>query len=101
MNWSAVQLSVVMFFVVERSLDAVAYGDGAPLSSCGELRPIHNRHEPQQTPNPYQIQFVDGVVDYCCGDTVRSKFLCSLYMGSYELRQKAQLSQRDRAILKP
>jgi len=75
MKWSVLQLTAVMFFVVDRLPDVEGYGDGAPRSSCKDLQPIHTPYASQQTPNPYQIQFLDGIVDYRCGDTVRSKFL--------------------------
>lgn len=75
MTCSVLQLIAVVFLVIDRLHDTVGFGDGAPRTSCEELRPIHTPYKPQQTPNPYQIQFLDDIVDYRCGDTVRSKFL--------------------------
>jgi len=76
MKWSVLQLSTaVMFLVVDRPPDAVGYGNGAPRSSCDQLRPTHTPYKPQQTPNPFHVQLLDDVVDYRCGDTIRSKFL--------------------------
>lgn len=75
MKWGVLQLSaLVMFLVVDRLRDVVGFGDGAPRSSCDELRPIHTPYKPQQTPNPYHVQLLGDVVDYHCGDTIRSKF---------------------------
>jgi len=65
----------VVLFAVVRLPDAVmGYGDGAPRSSCDELRPVHRPHEPQLTPNPYRIQFLNDIVDYRCGEAVRGKY---------------------------
>ena len=66
---------VLLAIVIEMLPVTVQYDDGAPSSSCKDLRPIHRPHQPQQTPNPYHVRFMDDVVDYRCGETVRSKIL--------------------------
>jgi len=76
MKWTALSLIAAIFLVVERLPGSVVlgYGDGAPRSSCEDLRPIHTPHEPQRTTNPYQIVFLDDVVDYRCGESIRSRY---------------------------
>jgi len=79
MKWIVVVqplMTTMMFFVVDRLQRGVAaFADGAPQSSCDQLSPSHAPYQPQQTPNPYQIRFLDDVVDYRCGDTVRRTLL--------------------------
>jgi len=68
------RLTVLMFFAVDMLFGGTTgFHDGAPRSSCEELRPLHRPHEPQRTPNPYRVRFLDDVVDYRCGDTINSK----------------------------
>jgi len=67
------RLTLLVFFAVDTLFGATGFHDGAPRSSCEELRPVHRPHEPQRTPNPYRVRFLDDVVDYRCGDTIKSK----------------------------
>jgi len=76
MNGSVLQqLTMVTLLMIVRLYGAVGYADGAPRSSCDELRPIHRSYVPQQTPNPYRVQFLDNVVDYRCNDVMRSRLI--------------------------
>jgi len=70
MKWKSGLHAAVMMFLVA---GAAGYFDGAPRSSCEQLRPIHRPHEPQSMTNPYHLSFLDDVADYGCGDTVTSK----------------------------
>lgn len=73
MRWTVLSLIATTFIVVVQRLPVQGFADGAPRSSCNDLTPSHAPDEPQQTTNPYQILLLDDVVDYRCGETVRSQ----------------------------
>ena len=77
LKWTVCNFQL-MIFVIGRLPNAVGYGDGAPRLSCKALMPIHSSYKPQQTLNPYQLQLLNDIIDYRCGDVVKSKFLVVL-----------------------